>query len=154
MSIELQPVTKQNWKALIDLKVRDDQKSFVASNLYSIAEMQFGFEDEGHWDAYAFGAYEGETPVGFLMYCYNFDHSRFQSFVMRLMIDQNFQGKGFGREIMQQAMEIFRAEERIKNAGISYEPDNDPARKLYASFGFVETGEIVDGEMLAIVKLR
>ena len=154
MSIELHPVTKQNWKALIDLKVRDDQKGYVASNLYSIAEMQFGFEDEGHWDAYAFGAYDGENPVGFLMYCYNFNHSQFQSFVMRLMVDQNFQGRGFGRQIMQQSMEIFRAEERIKSAGISYEPDNDSARKLYASFGFVETGEIVDGEMLAIVKLR
>lgn len=154
MSIKLRPVTYDNWKALIDLKVRDDQKGYVASNLYSIAEMQFGFEDEGHWDAYAFGAYDEETPVGFLMYCYNFNHSRFQSFVMRLMIDQNFQGKGFGREIMKQAMEIFRAETRIKSAGISYEPENDPARKLYASFGFLETGEIVDGEMLAIVKLR
>jgi diamine N-acetyltransferase len=154
MSIELRPVTYDNWKALINLKVREDQKGYVASNLYSIAEMQFGFEDEGHWDAYAFGAYDGETPVGFLMYCYNFNHSRFQAFVMRLMIDENFQGRGFGREIMKQMLDIFRAEEQIKNAGISYEPQNDPARKLYASFGFVETGEIVDDETLAILNLR
>ena len=55
--MELQPVTAQNWKALIKLKVGDDQTHFVASNLYSIAEAQFGFEDEGHWDFYPFGAY-------------------------------------------------------------------------------------------------
>jgi cytochrome oxidase Cu insertion factor (SCO1/SenC/PrrC family) len=31
--------------------------------------------------------------------------------------------------------EIFRAEERVKVAGISYEPENDAARKLYAKYG-------------------
>ncbi len=31
---------------------------------------------------------------------------------------------------------------------------NEGARKLYASLGFVEGGELVDGEVLAILKLR
>ena len=101
MTVTLQPVTGENWNALIKLKVRDDQVNFVASNLYSIAESQFGYEDEGHWDYYPFGAYVGDDPIGFVMYCFNYDHSRFQAFVMRLMVDEKFQGKGYGREIMQ-----------------------------------------------------
>jgi diamine N-acetyltransferase len=32
---------------------------------------------------------------------------------------------------------------------ISYEPENDVARRLYASFGFRETGEVVEGETVA-----
>jgi hypothetical protein len=40
--IELRPVAQDNWNTLIKLKVREDQKNFVASNLYSIAEAQFG----------------------------------------------------------------------------------------------------------------
>ena len=57
MSVELRPVTAENWEALIKLQVREDQRGFVASNVYSIAEAQFGFEDEGHWDFYPFGVY-------------------------------------------------------------------------------------------------
>ena len=101
----LQPVTAENWEALIKLKVREDQNGFVASNLYSIAEAQFGFEDEGHWDFHPFGAYVGDEPVGFVMYCLNPDHSRFQAFMMRLMVDEKFQGKGYGREIMRTSFE-------------------------------------------------
>jgi diamine N-acetyltransferase len=152
--VELQPVTAQNWKALIKLKVGDDQTHFVAPNLYSIAEAQFGFEDEGHWDFYPFGAYVDDQPVGFAMYCFNLEHSRFQAFIMRLMVDALFQGRGYGREIMQLVLERFREDERIKNVGISYEPENEVARKLYASLGFVEPGEMLDGETLAVLKLR
>ena len=154
MSIKLQPVSAENWQALINLKVREDQKNFVAPNLYSIAEAQFGFEDEGHWDFYPYGAYLADEPVGFVMYCLNFDHSRFQAFVMRLMVDEKFQGRGYGREIMRQVLDLFRAQKEIKNVGISYEPHNEGARKLYASLGFIEPGEMMEGETLAILNLR
>ena len=65
---EIYPVVRENWQALIDLKVREDQKHFVASNLYSIAQAQFGDEFEGHWDLFPYGIYDGDMPVGFLMY--------------------------------------------------------------------------------------
>jgi len=77
-----------------------------------------------------------------------------KAFIQRLMVDEKFQGKGFGRFGMEWMLEIFRADKRIKTVGISYEPDNDSARNLYASLGFVETGEIVDGEVVAELNLR
>lgn len=152
--MELRPVTADNWNALIKLNVRDEQSHFVASNLYSIAEAQFGFEEEGHGTFHPFGAYVDGTPVGFVMYGFNPNHSRFQVFVTRLMVDQNFQGKGYGRQIMQIVLSDFRKNEQIKNVGISYEPNNEAARRLYASLGFVEPGEMVEGETLAVLNLR
>lgn len=152
--MELRPVTANNWNQLIKLKVHDHQTHFVASNLYSIAEAQFGYEDEGHWDFYPYGAYVDSQPVGFVMYSLNPAHSRFQAFVMRLMVDQGFQGKGYGREIMKWVLQTFRDNEQIKSVGISYEPENAAARQLYASLGFVEPGEMLDGETLAVLKLR
>lgn len=151
---ELRSVTKENWEALIDLKVRADQENFVASNLYSIAQAQFGEEFEGHWDLHPFGIYDGDTPVGFLMYGYNFSHPTQQAFIIRLMVDKKFQGKGYGRFGMEKILEVFRADERIKVVGISYEPENEAARKLYAGLGFVETGRIVEDETEAVLKLR
>ena len=151
---ELRPVTQGNWNELIKLQVREDQKHFVASNLYSIAEAQFGFDHEGHWELHPFGIYDGETPVGFLMYGFNFVHSPWQAFIFRLMVDEKFQGKGYGHFGMQKMIQVFRADERIHAIGISYEPENDIARKLYASFGFEETGEMLGDEVLAVLKLR
>jgi diamine N-acetyltransferase len=55
---------------------------------------------------------------------------------------------------MKQVLDVFRANGQIKNVGISYEPENEAARKLYASLGFVEPGEIMDGETLAVLNLR
>ena len=153
---ELRPVTKDNWRELIRLQVRDDQKNFVAPNVNSIAESQFGYDEAeyGHWDFHPFGIYEDDTPVGFLMYGFNYAHPQRQAFIIRLMVDDKFQGKGYGRFGMQQILEYFRADERIKTVGISYEPENEAARRLYASLGFVEPGEMLEGEVLAVLKLR
>jgi diamine N-acetyltransferase len=151
---ELRRVTRDNWRALIKLQVREDQKNFVASNLYSIAEAQFGDEFEGHWDLFPHGIYDGDAPVGFLMYGLNFEHPKQQAFIIRLMVDEKHQGRGFGRFGMEKMLEIFRADERIRQVGISYEPENEGARKLYANLGFVETGEMIEEETLALLKLR
>lgn len=150
---EIRPVGKANWRALIKLDVNEAQKEFVASNLYSIAESQFGFDFEGHWDYRAFGIYDGDTPVGLLMYGLNLAHPTRQAFITRLMVDKNHQGKGYGKFAMQKMLEIFRAEKRVKEVGISYEPENEVAHKLYASFGFVEPGQMIGDEVLAILKL-
>jgi diamine N-acetyltransferase len=122
--------------------------------LYSIAEAQFGDDYEGHWDLHAFGIYDENLPVGFLMYALNFEHPKQQAFISRLMVDEKQQGKGYGRFGMEKMLEIFRTEERIKVVGISYEPENETARKLYASLGFEETGERVGEEVLAVLQLR
>jgi len=151
---EIRPVTKDNWQKLIKLKVRDDQKHFVASNVYSIAQAQFGDEYEGHWDLHPFGIYEGDTPVGFLMYALNFEHPQQQAYIQRLMVDEKFQGQGYGKFGMEWMLELFRVDERIKEVSISYEPENEGARKLYASLGFTETGRIIEEEVEAVLKLR
>ena len=157
MSLSVRQVTKDNWNELVRLKVREDQKNFVASNVYSIAESQFGYDEKdgkGHWDFYPFGIYDDETPVGFLMYGINYDYPETQGLIVRLMVDENHQGKGYGKFAMQKVLEIFRADVRIQNAIITYAPENDGARKLYANIGFVENGEVLDGETVAVLRLR
>jgi diamine N-acetyltransferase len=155
MSLSIHPVTKDNWRELIKLKVREDQRDFVASNLYSIAESRFEEDaEQGSWVWHPFGIYDEKIPVGFFMYGLNFDLPKMQAFVVRLMVDEKYQGKGYGKFGVEKMIEIFRAEERVKVVGISYEPANDPARKLYARYGFDETGELFEGEVLALLKLR
>jgi RimJ/RimL family protein N-acetyltransferase len=154
MSPELRPVTVENWNSLIKLKVREDQKDFVASNLYSIAEAQFGFDEEGHWNLFPFGLYVENEPVGFAMTGLNYAHSHFQGLILRLMVDEKYQGKGYGRAAMESMLVTFRADECVSVVCITYEPENNPARKLYASLGFEETGEFMENEVVALLRLR
>ena len=151
---EIRGVTIDNWRELIKLQVRDDQKHFVASNLFSIVQAQFGDEYEGHWNLFPYGIYDGDVAVGFLMYGLNFNHPHQQAFIQRLMVDEKSQGKGYGRFGMQKMLEIFRADERIQEVWISYEPENEAARKLYASLGFEESGRMIEDEVEAVLKLR
>jgi diamine N-acetyltransferase len=153
---EIHPVTKHNWRELAKLQVCEDQKNFVAANIWSIAESQFGFDHptEGHWNMAAYGIYDEKLAVGFLMIGYNYTSPSTQGFVIRLMVDEKYQGKGYGKFAMNWILDHYRANERVRSVGISYEPENDVARKLYASLGFVETGEIFEGEVVAVVNLR
>ncbi|HLO34292.1 MAG TPA: GNAT family N-acetyltransferase [Anaerolineales bacterium] len=154
---EIRPVTKDNWRQLVKLKVRNDQERFVASNLYSIAEAQFGDDEPegGHWDMFPFGIYNDDgLPVGFLMYGYNLAYAKMQAFIIRLMVDEQYQGQGYGRFGMDWMLERFRQDEQVRDVGISYEPDNEVGRRLYASLGFVETGEMMGEEVLAVLRLK
>jgi diamine N-acetyltransferase len=69
--------------------------------------------------------------------------------IMRVMVDQRFQGKGYGRAAMELLLDRLRATPDCDEVAISYEPENAVARRLYASVGFHETGEVVEGEAVA-----
>jgi diamine N-acetyltransferase len=134
----------------LQAKVAPDQQRFVAPNAYSLSEAVYSVPS-GH--LYPLGIYDGETMVGFAMYEDNKSpetKERDAYFICRLMIGAEQQGKGYGRAAMLQLLEKISVEPDCKQIGISYVPENEVGRKLYLSLGFVETGEIVDGEIIAI----
>ena len=141
--ISLRAVTPQNFSEVIGLKVREDQKNFVASNAYSLAEAGIF----PHRTPLAICA--GKTPVGFLMYAFIEENQR--HWIFRLMIAASQQGLGYGRAAMHLALERMRAIPGCSQIYISYEPENDVARRLYASLGFRINGEIEGGEEVAVL---
>ncbi len=143
--ISLRPVTQENFHQVIHLKVREDQKCFVATNAESLAEAYvFPYR-------YPLAIYADETPIGFLMYVYL--EERQQHWIFRLMITAENQRRGYGRTVMRLLIERMRAIHGCNQIYISYELENDVARKLYASLGFRITGEIFEGEEVACLDL-
>ncbi len=141
MTVSLQDITKENYKQAIKLKVAPGQEGFVASNVYSIAQSKF-------FPSFTcLGIYDDETMVGFLMH--GLDDDDGSRWIIRLMVEAGLQGKGYGRAAMKLILDQFRADPDCKKVSISYEPENAVAQKLYASLGFVETGEIEEGELIA-----
>jgi ribosomal protein S18 acetylase RimI-like enzyme len=77
----------------------------------------------------------------------------------RFMIDKRYQGKGYGKKAMQLALDYIRTFPcgKADTCWLSYEPENEVAKKLYASFGFIEQPQFYKGEegeeIPAILKL-
>lgn len=135
--ITLKPIDKDNWHAAIRLGVAPEQRNFVASNLYSIAESRF---EPG---AVPVGIYKDETMVGFLMY----GPYHGEMWVWRLMIDQQYQRQGYGRAAMQAIIAALRAMGHTE-IFLSHEPENTVGAQFYASLGFEDTGRIEGNELV------
>jgi diamine N-acetyltransferase len=71
------------------------------------------------------------------------------------MIDKKYQGLGYGRIAMEKALELIQTFPygKAELVVLSYEPENEAARQLYASFGFLETGEMIDDEVWAVLRI-
>ncbi len=144
--VSLSFITDENFNECIGLKVTEDQRSFVATNVYSLAQAWLY-----HPNAYPFAIYADDVMVGFVMMGYDTEHDSYD--IWRFMIDERYQGKGYGKAALARAIEYLRDVHEVKEIMISYKPDNVVAKTLYASAGFVETGEMYDGEILAKLTL-
>ena len=143
--VHLREINQDNWKQAIRIDVAPEQKRFVASNLYSISEAILNptFAPLAIYD-------EAETMVGFLMYGTNTDNG--ELWILRLMVGQQYQGRGYGRAAMEEIIRRLKAKPDCQEIFTSYEPDNDVAAKLYRSLGFEDTGRVEGGEL--VVRLR
>ncbi|WP_088344681.1 GNAT family N-acetyltransferase [Bacillus cereus] len=141
--IYLKPIDQSNWEEAIRLSVKEEQQTFIVSNLYSIAEVQFLD------NFYANGIYFDEKMIGFTMFGIDPDDNNY--WIYRLMIDEKFQGQGIGKQAIHLVIDEIR---RNNNANISiimigYDPENLTAKFVYKKAGFIETELSSWGEQLA-----
>ena len=168
MELHLEKITYLNWHDVEDLHVTQEQEDFIPDNVTSLAYA--GIVRESGFHVFTFGIYQGEIPIGFAMIGYdipldpeddtNEKHwfTRSSYFIWRLMIDERYQGKGYGREAMKRILAFIRTGpvRKAEYAWLCYDPENTVARQLYASLGFEEVPDAYDaedGEMPAVLKL-
>ena len=159
--LKLRKINRNNVEAILKLEVFDNQKSFVATNNSSIIEAYIAITENNH--VFTFGIYKDDTPIGFLMIGFGVNSddegapkiAKGNYNIWRLMIDKKFQGKGFGKKVMDLALEFVKTFPcgTAKYCWLSYESENNVARQLYKSVGFVETEEKDGEEIVAILKL-
>lgn len=141
-AVALVPVTATNFRPLIALELEPDQRSFVATNVYSIAQSKV----EPWWETFAIEA--GGELVGFVMF--GLDPDDGIHWICRLMIDRNFQRRGFGRAAMQTVLADLDSRNGCDEIRISFAPENHNARTLYESLGFEDPDLIIDGEVVLV----
>ena len=164
--LRLERINDDNFYEVMNLKVSMAQKHFVATNTFSIVHAYLALINGK--EAFPFGIFVGNKPVGFLMVGYDIFEDgktdpRFDWFlkdsyaIWRLMIDKRYQGRGYGKKAVELALDFVRTYPcgKAKYCWLSYELENETARNLYRSFGFEEFPEAYyeGGEMPAILKL-
>ena len=163
--IELRKITGDNIDEVIALEVGENQKDFIeTTNLRSIADAYVLNADGIPATPYAI--YANGDVVGFLMYMYDTtDHESFKNevfygektyFIWHFMIGQSYQGKGYGKLALEKMMSDIETMPygKAEHVDLFYRTSNVIAKKLYASFGFVDTGIIQDNSMHAIKNLE
>src|SRR4051812_27394662 len=145
MDITFRPVTRENFSAVIELTVTPEQEDFVSSNLYSIAEAYL----EPTWVPLAIHA--GDALVGFAMFGRDDETGRW--WIMRYMFDVQHQGKGYGTAALPPLIDLIVERHGCGELFLGYEPSNEVASRLYTRMGFVPTGEMLEGEIVARLDL-
>lgn len=137
MNISLREIDTENFHQCLKLKVADGQKNYVADNAVSIAESKiFPY-------LIPLAVYLENEMVGFAMYGRDPETGNF--WLVRLMIDAQHQGKGYGKSATQAMIEKLNEEFDCREVYLSFVPENVRAEKMYSSLGFERTGETDDG---------
>jgi len=140
-AIALRAITKETLRPILRLEVAAHQKHFVASNAVSVAQAHF--EPEHAWFR---AIYADETPLGFVMI--HDDPGNAKYYLWRFMIDQHYQGLGFGRRALQAIIDHVRTRPNSQELFLSCVPGAGSACSFYEKLGFVPTGEVDEDEIV------
>ena len=136
-NMKLVEVTEENWLEIAALSVREDQKGFLAPPIGILARGYVYRECNGR----VWGIAAGEQMVGVALVrdqneepcCYD---------LQQFMIDQRFQGQGYGSEALRQILSVLEEERRFDCVEVCVKNSDTPALRLYEKIGFVDTGYI------------
>src|SRR3954464_11507104 len=148
--VVLRPVTEESRPALELLRVSPPQRTFVSSVTDSLAEAKQHLAPT----PLTFGLYDRETPVGFVMIADEVDDPDYIAhFLWKLLIDERFQGPGFGTA----ALDLVGAYFRWKGVPTMWtsagEGEGSPI-PFYERYGFVRDGVHEDDDGSREIMLR
>ncbi|MBR1471028.1 MAG: GNAT family N-acetyltransferase [Lachnospiraceae bacterium] len=131
--VNLRPVTKENLDDILELRVNEEQQSFVSPNAESLAQAYVYSET-----AWPFGVYEDDMLVGFIMMGY-YETKHYYT-LWKFMIDQRYQHKGYGRQALKLGLAFIKEKFDPHEIYTGVAPGNQVAKGLYESVGFADTG--------------
>ncbi|ROR28520.1 diamine N-acetyltransferase [Mobilisporobacter senegalensis] len=136
--VTLKEITRENFWDCIELAVEKQQADFVTSNAVSIAQSKVQPE------CIPLAVYDDEVMVGFVMYCIDEDDSEY--WIYRMMIDEKFQSKGYGRSALKLLLDRIKSDETRNKIFLGVHKESIAGVRLYESFGFRFDGQVFGKE--------
>ena len=151
VGVTLEEIGDGNRAAVLALRLAPGQERFVSSVRESLAEAA-EYPHAKPW--YRVVVADG-TPVGFVMVSWNAEPQPpeiiWPWFLWKLLIDERYQGRGYGAEVVGQVAELVRAEGAAELLTSYVRGPGGPAG-FYERLGFVPTGDL-DGDGEVIMRL-
>jgi diamine N-acetyltransferase len=150
-SLELIELTHRAREFLL-LDVHEHQRNLVASVAQSFSDALFPPEDpNGPPLVWIRGVLRNSQPAGFVM-CADQTEQQKDPWLWRLLVDKSHQGFGVGTFALNAVIERYR-ELGMKRVLTAWHPSEGNAGDFYKKFGFIPTGEKIDEEIVAELKL-
>lgn len=146
--LRLKLVDETTFDAVIELTVADRDERRLAPNVYSLAQAWL-FRDTRQVFPYAI-MISGKV-VGFLLL--NKDEKKKEYLIWRLMIDQSYQNRGYGKEVIRQVIQMARTDDFCETVLVDYVMGNHRMRGILESLGF-ETLGISSNEVVMKLKVK
>ena len=152
--VSLREITDQNREAVVALRIAASQEAYVSSVADSLEEARETPEGSPWYRA----IYADEQPVGFVMLSWNVtpDPPRIIGpwFLWKLLIDERYQGRGYGREAVKLVADIAR-DHGASELLTSHVVGERSPKPFYRQIGFVPTGDQDEnGEIVLALSLR
>ncbi len=148
VAVSLREITDENEAAVRALRLTPDQERFVTTVADSLEEAAEYPQGKPWYRA----VYADDEPVGFVMLSWDVEPQPPEihgpRFHWKLLDDHPHQGRGIGREVVRQVVELVRYQGATELLTSHVPGDGGPAG-FYARLGFVPTGELdADGEIV------
>lgn len=151
--VRLVEIDHTNSRAIEKLATHKSQERFVAKVVESYGDASFPRPENGHPVVPWLRGVEADGDyVGFVMLAMSTEHHD-EPYLWRLLIDRRHQRRGIGRRVLDLVVDDLRAR-GDRTLAVSWVDGKGSPRPLYERYGFVPTGEIDDGEVVARLSLR
>ena len=135
--IRLTEVTEENWFEVASLSVREDQKEYLAPPIGILARgyvyrncnaKVFVIENDGVVIGVALVREFTDEPLGYDL--------------QQFMIDERYQGKGYGSAALALILNALRREGHYDHVEVCVKKKDTEAVRLYEQHGFVDSGYV------------
>lgn len=137
--IEFKEIDESNFDQIIEMSIKDEDKTFVAPNVKSLAQAWLYRNDN---DVFPYAIYYNHNLIGFILLDIDIEEKEYM--IWRMMIDQEHQGKGYGRASILKVIEMSREHPDCDHLIADYVIGNNKMKYLLESIGFKEVGKQED----------
>ncbi|EOH74304.1 GNAT family N-acetyltransferase [Enterococcus malodoratus] len=132
MDFLIKEVDETNWRAIAALSVSESQRGFIERNEQSLLEA--AYDKSLQWQPLAL--YHDKQLVGFSMIGAKQGNGMWLD---RLMIDSQFQGKGYGSLFIPLLIDFMKQQYEIERIYLSVHEENEKIIAYYQRFGFIDS---------------
>jgi diamine N-acetyltransferase len=149
--VSLRSITDANRHEVEALVVAPAQRRFVSTVRASMREAAA----EPNARALCWAIYDDELPVGFVMIADEVESPEYTAhYLWKLLIDERYQGQGFGTATLDLIVEYFRGRPGVEVLNTSAGQGDGSPITFYERYGFERTGEVRFDEVMLRLKLR